>query len=396
MTAAPPRTTSRLAGDSVLAVSFAAISEVEIWAFNLDGNFSLAVRVIASCLVPVASGALAYRRTDPNRCFWVNAFAVWALIAVGYSSNVYQWTNLVALYALASGETAARARLGLLASIGGVTLYFARFPSAGGPRVGAVVVAVWVLAWVGGREYGSRIERDRLRSERDVARRLAEAQEARLVLEEERGRIAHELHDIIGHTVNVMVLHAAAARRAVGRDPETVTLALSTIEDTGRSALGELDRVLALLRRDQSRLELLPQPGLADVGELARNCSTAGLQVTVEVAGDSGRLPASTGLAVYRIVQESLTNTIKHSAAKRSAVWIGVTDGEVDIRVAEGGPDRADDDPEALVAPERRGDRHGLVGMEERAALHDGSLRVGRRPDGAFVVAARLRWSATV
>ena len=336
----------------------------------------------ASVLTLVASGALALRRTSPVAAFSVNAAAVVALIAAGYASDVYQWTNLVATYSVAAHGSRRAAWVALPVSVGGVLTYFLRFPSEGDAQLAGFVAAMWVVGWLVGRIYGAQAERDRLRSERDLARQLADANEERLALEEERSRIAHELHDIIGHTVNVMVVHAGAGRQAVDLDSQTVRQAFDTIERTGRSALAELDRVLVVLRRDQAGRELLPTPGIGDLGELARTFTDTGLRVDVEVAGDPGDVPASVGLAAYRIAQEALTNTMKHAGAGSASVRVAIGQGGLELRVSDDGHG----DPDRLH-PGR-----GILGMSERAAMHGGRVSLDRDGEGRFTVSARLAW----
>ena len=375
------RTTQRPA-DLLLAAAFAGVTQVEVWVFSLGNDHPVGLRVVASVLTLVASGALAWRRTRPAAAFWANSAAVVALTAAGYSSDVYQWTNLVVTYSIAAYGTSRQAWAGLPAFVGGVVFYFLRFPDEGSPTLAATVVAMWVVAWLIGRVYGARLEQAQLRAERDLARRLAEANEERLALEEERSRIAHELHDIIGHTVNVMVVHAGAGRQAVDHDSAIVRQAFETIERTGRSALSELDRVLAILRRDQAGQELLPAPGLGDLAELARTMTDTGLEVHLQVTGDPGGVPASVGLAAYRIVQEALTNAMKHAGATSAGVLVEVTGRRVHVQVADDGGG----DPSA-VQPGR-----GILGMHERAAMHGGRVELGRDRQGRFVVAAELGW----
>ena len=375
-------TSLRRPADLLLAAAFAGVTQVEVWVFSLGDDYPVGLRVVASVLTLVASGALAWRRTRPVAAFWVNSAAVVALTAAGYSSDVYQWTNLVVTYSIAAHGTSRQAWAALPALVGGVVFYFVRFPDEGSPTLAATVVAMWVVAWLIGRVYGARLEQVQLRAERDLARRLAEANEERLALEEERSRIAHELHDIIGHTVNVMVVHAGAGRQAVDHDSGIARQAFETIERTGRAALSELDRVLAVLRRDQAGRELLPAPGIGDLGELARTITDTGLKVNVQVTGDTGEVPASVGLAAYRIVQEALTNTMKHAGAGSASVQVEVAGGRVGIQVADDGGG----DPSALQ-PGR-----GILGMNERVAMHGGRVGIDRDAQGRFVVTAELAW----
>jgi signal transduction histidine kinase len=375
-------TSLRRPADLLLAAAFAGVTQVEVWVFSLGDDYPIGLRVVASALTLVASGALAWRRTRPVAAFWVNSAAVVALTAAGYSSDVYQWTNLVVTYSIAAYGTSRQAWVALPALVGGVVFYFVRFPSEGSLSLAATVVAMWVVAWLIGRVYGGRLEQVQLRAERDLARKLAEANEERLALEEERSRIAHELHDIIGHTVNVMVVHAGAGRQAVDHDSGIARQAFETIERTGRAALSELDRVLAVLRRDQAGRELLPAPGIGDLGELARTVTDTGLKVNVQVTGDTDEVPASVGLAAYRIVQEALTNTMKHAGAASASVQVDVAGGRVRLQVADDGGG----DPSALQ-PGR-----GILGMNERAAMHGGRVGIDRDRQGRFVVTAELGW----
>jgi len=381
MTTATARSVWRPA-DLLLAAAFAGVIQCEVWIFSLGDDYPVGLRVVASALTLVASGALAWRRTRPVAAFWVNSAAVVAVIAAGYPSDVYQWTNLVVTYSIAAYGTGRQAWTALPVLVGGVVLYFVRFPDEGSPTLAATVVAMWVVAWLIGRVYGARLEQVQLRAERDLARRLAEANEERLALEEERSRIAHELHDIIGHTVNVMVVHAGAGRQAVDHDSGIARQAFETIERTGRAALSELDRVLAILRRDQAGRDLAPAPGIGDLAELARTVTDTGLKVDVQVTGDPGEVPASVGLAAYRIVQEALTNTMKHAHAGSASVQVEVTGRRVHVQVADDGGG----DPSALQ-PGR-----GILGMNERAAMHGGRVDIDRDSQGRFVVTAELTW----
>jgi signal transduction histidine kinase len=381
MTTATTRLASRPA-DLLLAAAFAGITQAEVWVFTLGDDYSVALRVTASVLTLAASGALALRRTRPVAAFWANAAAILALVAAGYPSDVYQWTSLVVTFSIAAHGSRRAAWIALPASVGGVLSYFLRFPSEGDVQLAGLVAAMWVVGWLAGRMYGAQVEQDRLRSERDLARRLADANTERLALEEERSRIAHELHDIIGHTVNVMVVHAGAGRQAVGRDSQTVHQAFDTIERTGRTALAELDRVLAVLRRDQAGRELLPTPGIGDLGELAGTFADTGLRVDVQVDGDPGEVPASVGLAAYRIVQEALTNTMRHARARSASVQVRIGQGGLDLKISDDGHG----DP-ARLHPGR-----GILGMSERAAMHGGRVSLDRDRDGRFTVSARLAW----
>jgi signal transduction histidine kinase len=378
----PAQTTTPRPADLLLAVAFAGLTQTEVWVFTADDGFSAAVRVGASLFTLVASSALAFRRVRPGLSFLVNGLAVYGAILVGFPSDIYQWTNLVATYSIGAHGVEWQRWAGIAGGVSGVLFYFVRFPAEGGPALAAFAAAMWVVAWLAGRMYEARIEEAQLRRERDLSRRLAEANEERLVLEEERNRIARELHDIVGHTVNVMVVHAEAGRNEVGRNDHVATRAFETIARTGREALSELDRVLAVLRRDDAELAHHQTPGVGDLDRLAETFSDTGLAVDVDVSGKEVDVPASVGLAAYRIAQEALTNTLKHGSATRAWVEVAMEPGKLSLTVADDGIGRSSE-----IQAGR-----GILGMRERTAMHGGELSVGTDDEGRFTVAARLVW----
>lgn len=373
--------TTRQAGDLLLAASFVALTQIEVWVFALDDGHAIATRVAASVITAVASASLAWRRSRPALGFWVNSAGIVAATAVGFPGDIYQWTNLIAIYSIGAHGTTKARWVSLLGGIGGVVFYFLRFPSEGGPTLAAFVVALWVVGWLAGRIYGARLDEIQLRNEMELTHQLAEAKEQRLALEEERMRIARELHDIIGHTVNVMVVHAGAGRREVGGNDELVKQAFDTIETTGRTALGELDRVLAVLRRDEVDTVRVPASGLDALDELAAAISETGMTVEVRVSGSSD-VPASVQLAAYRIVQEALTNSLRHSGAGKAVVDVTAGDGRLGLRVSDDGKG----DP-AFIEPGR-----GITGIRERASLHGGAVAIDRGELGGIELRAHLDW----
>jgi signal transduction histidine kinase len=374
--------TTRQAADWLLAGSFVAITQLEVWVFHLGDGYGIGIRVGASILTALASIALAWRRSRPAGAYWLNAAGVVGTIAVGLPGDIYQWTNLIAIYSIAAYGKRDQRWAALPAGVGGVIFYFVSFPSEGGPALASFIASVWVVGWLAGRIYGARLDEIQLRHEMDLSRRLAEANRERLVLEEERMRIARELHDIIGHTVNVMVVHAGAGRREIGGDDSLVRQAFDTIEATGRDALGELDRVLSLLRRDEVDAELTAMPGLSDLEDLAVIFADTGLTVDTQSSGDQGAVPASVSLAAYRIVQEALTNTLRHGRAQRAVVTLAVDERRLDLSVADDGIG----DP-SIIQPGR-----GITGMRERAAVHEGSVELKRADGGGIEVEATLTW----
>jgi signal transduction histidine kinase len=206
-------------------------------------------------------------------------------------------------------------------------------------------------------------------------------EKARVAAEEERARIARELHDVVAHSVGVIVVQAGAERMALAAEAERTRDVLQAIEATGREALAEMRRLLGMLRKDDAELTLAPQPSLRQVDALVRQMAEAGLPVELEIEGDPVPLPPGVDLSAYRIVQEALTNALKHAGAARARVAITYGRDEIGLEVSDDGGG-----PTLAAAP----DGHGLVGMRERVALYGGELKSGRGSAGGFVVRARL------
>jgi len=215
-------------------------------------------------------------------------------------------------------------------------------------------------------ERAERLERER---EENIQHAAAEEQE----------RIARELHDVIAHSVSVMVVQAAAANDIFERQPERAREALRSIEESGRSALTELRRLLGIVRtHERGRLD--PQPGLAALEELIEQVRATGLEVELELNGELGELPSGVDLSTYRIVQEALTNTLKHAQATHVRVRLGRRAHELAIEVADDG-----------VGPGKESTNgHGLIGMRERVALLGGTLETGPGESGGFAVKVRF------
>ena len=230
--------------------------------------------------------------------------------------------------------------------------------------------------------------RTRLTAELHEAAVLAEEAHARATeeaLSEERRRIAREMHDIVAHSVSVMVVQAGGARRILGRDPERAAEAAEQIQRIGRETLGEMRRLLGLGHRDAGGAARAPQPGLADLEGLVRRARDAGLPVELAIHGDRRVLPTGLDLTAYRIVQEALTNAVKHAGGAPTEVALRYGDDELGIRVTNGPPPPAVAGAEAI-----QGGGHGLVGMRERARAFGGAAHAGPTPEGGFEVLARL------
>jgi signal transduction histidine kinase len=239
---------------------------------------------------------------------------------------------------------------------------------------------VWLM--IGAGALGGGLVRNRVALTRELAERtheleaLREAHERDAVLDERR-RIARELHDVVAHTVSIMVVQAGGARRQLDRNPARALAALDQVQTTGEETLRELRRLFGLLHAED------PPRGLDDLAELVARTRAAGLPVELDVAGEPRPLDADAGLAAYRLVQEALTNTLKHGGPGATArVALRWGEDMLDVRVSDTGW--------GAGGPRGDGSRRGLVGMRERMAAFDGQVEAGPGPDGGFEVRARL------
>ena len=231
-----------------------------------------------------------------------------------------------------------------------------------------------------------RTRNDLVDSLRERARRAEEdqAREASQAVVEERARIAHELHDVVAHSLSVMVVQATAGQRLIARDPARAAESIASVADTGREALAEMRRILGVLdnrpESDQGTHELVPQPGLSDIDALIERCRGAGMQIDVHRSGADVSLGAGVELAIYRIIQEALTNVLKHAGTARVKLQLLVDDPVV-IEVADDGLGLA-----APKSPDGRG--RGVIGMRARVESVGGEFHAGPRSGGGFVVRA--------
>jgi signal transduction histidine kinase len=209
---------------------------------------------------------------------------------------------------------------------------------------------------------------------------------AREAVATERARIARELHDVVAHSMSVMVVQAGAARSVLARDPAQAQAAIERIEETGRSGLSEMRRLLEILKADGDETGVEPQPGLEDLDGLVERVRGAGLPVEVMVRGEPRALPLGVDLTAYRLVQEGLTNTLKHAGRAHAGVMIGYTDDALELEVVDDGRGPV---PGGVDGHGSSGG-HGLVGMRERVMLFGGTLQTGARPGGGYRIAASI------
>jgi signal transduction histidine kinase len=283
--------------------------------------------------------------------------------------------GLAAAFLLGNLRDVRRAGLGLAIVVGASATLVDNIPGHSVDELVFVPVD-FVVAWVAGFAVRARAEQAELAESR--------ATRAEHAVFEERVRIARELHDVVAHHVSMMGVQAGAARVVIDRDRIKAKEALTAIEVSSRQAVGELHRLLGFLRQvgDQDDL-LAPRPGLSQLPRLAASMSESGLAVSVGVEGEERSLPPMVGVSAYRIVQEALTNTLKHAAASRADVRVRYWPEELEVEII--------DDGRGATAPSGTSPGGlGLIGMRERAALHGGQLTAGPVSGGGFDVRVRL------
>jgi len=355
--------------DLVLAAALAIGSELEAWLSTVTGR----ERLVVSIAGPLMAGTVAVRRRYPAAA-GIAAALIAEIVAIAWKppnlvSFGIGW--LCSMYALTVWT---RARLFAIGAVVTAVPTLAAVAIRGTPKGGAsftvitLVVMLLVRRVVGDRERRAQIAE----RERDLV--------AREAVVEERARIARELHDVIAHHVSMIVLQAGAERRVLDGANASTHEVLETVERAGRSALTEMRRLLGMLRGD-AREPLTPQPGLADVPNLVTQLREAGLPIELHVEGERRELPVGIELSAYRIVQEALTNALKHAGDSRASVNIRYERDLLELEIVDDGTGASTDVSSG---------GHGLVGMRERVALYGGRLDAGRRPSGGFAVRVLL------
>ena len=287
--------------------------------------------------------------------------------------------GLAAAFLLGNLSNELEAWLGLGAVLGGAAIVVDQDPTHNGSEL-FFVPLFFAIGWLAGYALRERAEQAEAAEVRAAQAERERETAARIAVAEERARIARELHDIVAHAVSVMVLQVGAVRHKLpdelGNDGE----ALKGVEQTGRTALSEMRRLLAAMRTDGDEVELEPHPGLDRLESLADEVDRAGLPVRVHVEGEPVALPLPIDLSAYRIVQEGLTNALKHARAERADVTVRYRPGELELEVRDDGTGSATTD----------GLGHGLVGIRERVKIYGGEMTAGSANGGGFVLSARL------
>ncbi len=361
--------------DWLLAGVFVVVGETELIVLEHE-NDALALMIAISA---VAYGSLAWRRRQPLIVCGV-IFVSWTLANTGLSGVEPMQTPLVSVlfasYA-AGAYTSGRAALAapFVVAAGMLTVIFTFDEQVFTDFVFPTAFAL--LAWLAGRGVRTRTRLTEELHEAAVRAKEAHDEELARAAAEERRRIAREMHDVVAHSVSVMVVQAGGARRILDRDPARAIAAAAQIEEVGRAAMTEMRRLLGVMHHGDDRA---PQPTMRDLGALIESTRTAGLPVSLTVEGAPRSLPAGMDLAAYRVVQEALTNAIKHAGAAPTEVTVRWEPEHLELAIVDRGGQSANG----------HSGGHGLIGMEERVRLYDGELRAGKRDGGGFEVVARL------
>jgi signal transduction histidine kinase len=361
-------------------------TQLDFW-LDLDNSVHYGPDLAAATVILIASSALAFRRRAPLATLCVVAAALAGPELAG-RLTITLWGHfvpaLIATYSVARHSPRRTVIAGVLVVAAAMVVSALRLPVIGTvsnipftliPFTGAVLAGRLLEARQFAHQQVS-LHAQRVESERDQTIRAAVSQE--------RTRIARELHDVVAHSVSVMVVQAGAAEDLLDRDPQRARLPLQTIQETGRQAVADMQRMLGLLRGEHSDQALAPQPGTEQLSELVNQMAEAGLPVQLRIEGARRPLSPGVELAAFRVVQEALTNTLKHAGPAQADVVIRYSSDALEIYVLDNGTGPA------ASRPVGSGAGHGLIGIRERAAVYGGTVAAGPAAGGGFAVRVLL------
>jgi signal transduction histidine kinase len=373
----------RHAFDAVIALG-AVAAALEVALRDDPGDEPTTAPWVAAPAVAVAILTLLARRRFPfgaPAAFWLLCAALSFVDGrlIAFPVTVYL-VGLAAAYLLGRLGDAVRGREGLLIVIGSAAAIVYNLPDhTAGDLI--LIPSVFALGWLGGFAFRERDVQATAAEERAVQAEREREAAARVAVAEERARIARELHDIVAHALSVMVLQVGAVRHKVADLPDEDRDALEDVERAGRTALAEMRRLLGAMRERGGDVELEPQPGLENLEPLVERVRSTGLRVRLRVEGEPLPLPRALDLSAYRIVQEALTNILKHAAATHAEVLVRHRPDALQLEVRDDGRGPANGGSAG----------HGLVGIRERVKLYDGEMTAGPANGGGFLVRASLR-----
>jgi signal transduction histidine kinase len=368
--------------DAAIALFFTLALQLEVWIWWVPDE--MGPRPLAGVMGVLLTLPLLWRRQAPLACLVASAsvLLVWTLIAPPQGSLVPFLTLLALAFSLAVHASTRQAAAGLAVAAVVLAVEVASTTNGFGDYV--FVGAFLVGAWLAGRAVRARQQRADELFDRTVRLEVEREEKAREAAAIERVRIARELHDVISHSVSVMVVQAGAAEQVFDSEPDQARNSLRSIQETGRQARLELRRLLGLIRADGEGTALAPQPGLAQLQTLVEQLRRSGLEVDLDLRVEPRRLSPGLELAVYRVIQEALTNALKHGGPGSARVLVRHVRDALEVEVLdEGQPHTASE-----------GGGFGLIGMRERIALYGGELEHGRRNGGGYRLQARLPLNA--
>ena len=352
--------------DIGLAALLVVLGEVDVFVGDWRGTHA-----VNALVVPLMAAALAWRRRYPVGVLAFNVVCISALSAAfgGSETSTAVFIMVAAVFSAAAHGTKPAVTVGL-------SLVTAAVQTSLDPEIHTFGDATWDLILLTVTLVVGFAQRTRISTLERNQELLAAA-----AADEERRRIARELHDIISHSLGVLVLQAGAAEQVLERDPERAREVLRSIRATGQEAIGEMGTLLGVIRGEVVASRE-PQPSLADVGRLVTKMGEAGLDVGMEIEGERRRLSPALELSAYRIVQEALTNALKHAGGAHARVVLRYSDEELEIEVADDGGAGRNGNGNG------NGSRRGLAGIGERVAVFGGRLDAGPRADGGWSLRA--------
>lgn len=365
------------AGDLLLSLALVAAAQVEIW---LAFESRQPIVMISSTLM---TASIALRRLAPLLTISISATALagQALLLERADAPFAQFVAFfVATYSVAAHSLPRGALLGGAVAVASVWISTAREDRSGIDDYAFAMLIVggsWLAGWA------LRERRIRVSALEELALRKEQERDekARAAVADERARIARELHDIVSHSLSVISIQTQAVRRRLGPEHEHEVEDLRLIETAARQAMAEMRRLFGVLRADRDQVPLAPQPGLGQLESLLEHTRAAGLPVELRVDGEAVPLPAGVDLVAYRVVQEALTNSLRHAGPAHASVLVRYSDSQLEIQVEDDGTGQA---ARATIGG------HGLLGMRARIDLYGGAFESGDRPGGGFLVRARL------
>ncbi len=362
----------------VLALTVTGLLHLEVWTWNVP----LPERAVAAAAGTLLTVSLAWRVCAPLLVLGLT-IAVLVATMLGLppvdETGGFALAFLTGLYSVGAHTRGRGAVVGVAGAVVLGVLSFVQDPDPYTLSNAGFFVMLVGGPWAAGRAMQHRRAQEAALKRRTVELEQTQEEKARTAVVEERSRIARELHDIVAHALSVMVLQARGGRTVLATDPHEARQAFDTIEATGREALTEARRLVGMLRVDDEGIALAPQPSLAYLDQLIARVTAAGLPVELVVEGQVVDLPAGIDLSAYRIIQEALTNALKHAGPATAQVVVRYQPHELALEILDTGTHRSATDSSG----------QGLVGMQERAALYGGAVQAAPAPVG-FTVRARL------